>query len=98
MQLVQQTVDADKNTVKEYNCNFNAAGATVTGITVIEECEDDDYTHMLVYVDYTNKQVRDVYENAEFAKQVSAALGYAVEFTEEGMQEQGKASMEAYAD
>ena len=67
----------------------------VKSITV-ETFEDDvnDYLH-----DYKNILVEhdsewEIYTDSGFERAISEALGYAVTFTEQGMQERGKASME----
>jgi hypothetical protein len=60
---------------------------TVTGIRVIEE---DDFK--LVYVEHDTAW--EIYTDTGFEAAISAKLGYAVEFTEQGMQEDGVASLE----
>jgi len=60
---------------------------TVTGIRVIEE---EDFK--LVYVEHNTTW--EIYTDTGFEEAISKALGYAVEFTEQGMQEDGVASLE----
>ena len=68
---------------------------TVKSITV-ETFEDDvneymhDYKHILVEHD----SEWEIYTDSGFELAISEALGYDVTFTEQGMQERGKASME----
>lgn len=67
----------------------------VKSITV-ETFEDDvndfmhDYKHILVEHD----SEWEIYTDSGFERAISEALGYEVSFTEQGMQERGKASME----
>jgi len=97
--LKNETIDDDYKT-QEYACDFLVtctgdglwgceAGRVVrvTGVTVVEE---DGYKNISVEHDST----WDVYTDRGFRKAVCAALGYAVSFTEQGMQEDGLASME----
>ena len=68
---------------------------TVKSITV-ETFEDDvneymhDYKHILVEHD----SEWEIYTDSGFERAISNALGYDVTFTEQGMQESGRASME----
>ena len=62
---------------------------TVTDISVYTD-EDDGYTSISVEHDTT----WDIYTDSGFEAAISAALGYDVQFTEQGMQEDGVASME----
>jgi hypothetical protein len=63
---------------------------TVTDISVYAD-EDDGYKSISVEHDTT----WNIYTDSGFENAVSDALGYAVQFTEQGMQEDGVASMEA---
>ena len=64
---------------------------TVTGISVYTDTDEDDgYTSISVEHDTT----WDIYTDSGFEAAISAALGYDVQFTEQGMQEDGVASME----
>jgi beta-mannanase len=60
---------------------------TVTDISVYT---DDDYTSIEVEHDTT----WNIYTDSGFEAAISAALGYDVQFTEQGMQQDGVASME----
>jgi beta-mannanase len=60
---------------------------TVTDISVYT---DDDYTSIEVEHDTT----WNIYTDTGFEAAISAALGYDVQFTEQGMQQDGVASME----
>jgi hypothetical protein len=62
---------------------------TVTDVSVYTD-EDDGYTSISVEHDTT----WDIYTDSGFESAISAALGYDVQFTEQGMQEDGVASME----
>ena len=61
---------------------------TVTDIKVWDE--DPDYTLIEVMHDST----WDIYTDSGFESAISEQLGYPVSFTEQGMQEDGVASME----
>ncbi len=92
-------------TIKRYACDFIAEcnGSSiwsdttnkkvrVTGITVIEEdFEDFKWTQVNVEHDST----WDIYTDSGFEAAISEAVGFAVTFTEQGMQEDELASMEA---
>ena len=75
----------------------DTAGRTVTvsGITVTEEQYDDGdkYTHITVEHDST----WDIYTDTAFTRAISEALKMDVDFTEQGMQDDGLASMEVYS-
>ena len=62
---------------------------TVTDISVYAD-EDDGYTS--IYVEHNTTW--DIYTDSGFEDAISAKLGYDVQFTEQGMQEDGVASME----
>jgi len=61
----------------------------VTGATVIKDAEFD-FTHVSVEHDSD----WDIYTDTAFEAAMSEALGFEVHFTEQGMQEDGLASME----
>ena len=63
---------------------------TVSDISVYED-EDDGYKSISVEHDTT----WNIYTDSGFEAAISAKLGYDVQFTEQGMQEDGVASMEA---
>jgi hypothetical protein len=60
----------------------------VTGVTVVEEGD-------CVSVDVKHDATWDIYTDTAFERAISEAVGFAVVFTEQGMQEDGLASMEA---
>ena len=62
---------------------------TVTDISVYTD-EDDGYTSVSV----EHNTTWDIYTDSGFESAISAALGYDVQFTEQGMQEDSVASME----
>ena len=62
---------------------------TVTDISVYTD-EDDGYTSIEVEHDTT----WEIYTDSGFEAAISKALGYEVQFTEQGMQQNGIASME----
>jgi hypothetical protein len=62
---------------------------TVTDISVYTD--EDDYTSVSV----EHNTTWDVYTDTGFEAAISEVLGYDVQFTEQGMQEDGVASMEA---
>ena len=66
-----------------------AQTVTVTDISVYTD--EDDYKSISVEHDTT----WDIYTDTGFEAAISEQLGYAVSFTEQGMQEDGTASMEA---
>ncbi len=92
-------------TIKRYACDFIVETAgdglwgceagrkiNVRGITVIEEdFEDFKWTQVNVEHDST----WDIYTDSGFEAAISEAVGFAVTFTEQGMQEDELASMEA---
>ena len=65
---------------------------TVSGITVTEEQYDDGDKYMHVTVEHDSTW--DIYTDTAFAKAISEALKMDVDFTEQGMQDDGVASME----
>jgi hypothetical protein len=68
---------------------------TVSGITLTEEVYDDGdtYTHVTVEHDST----WDIYTDSGFTKAISEAMQMDIDFTEQGMQDDGLASMEVYS-
>jgi len=62
---------------------------TVTDISVYTD-EDDGYTSISV----EHNTTWDIYTDSGFESAISEQLGYDVQFTEQGMQENGVASME----
>jgi hypothetical protein len=64
---------------------------TVTVSDISVYTDEDDYKSISVEHDTT----WDIYTDTGFEQAISEQLGYAVMFTEQGMQEDGIASMEA---
>lgn len=100
--LTLQAVEHDEDyTGYYYTCNervtcggetlwgYTQAGdvLTVTGVNVYVR---DDYCDVSV----TLAEERVVYTDAQFAQAVSKLLGMAVDYTEQGMQDYGRVSME----
>ena len=76
---------------------MNTANKTVNVKSItVETFEDDvneymrDYKHIMVEHDAE----WEIYTDRGFERAISEALGYEVQFTEQGMQERGRASME----
>ena len=100
--LINTHVEKDEDfTVKTYSADMHVALAGdsiwsdtanktvhVTGITVVEEGES-------ISVNVAHNATWDIYTDTGFERAVSEAVGYAVKFTEQGMQEDGFASLEA---
>jgi hypothetical protein len=63
---------------------------TVTVDTITVNEEEDGYKHISV----THDTTWDIYTDSGFESAISAALGYEVAFTEQGMQDNGVASLE----
>ena len=104
LKLIRTHTD-EETVVKQYEADFAVALAgdsiwsdtsgkvvQVTGITVLEDTYEDEVSRM-VYV--AHDAGWDIYTDSGFEAAVSEALGYSVVFTEQGMQEDGLASMEA---
>ena len=68
-----------------------AGPQTVTVTDVSVYTDEDDYKS--IYVEHNSTW--DIYTDTGFESAISDVLGYAVQFTEQGMQENGNASMEA---
>ena len=98
-----ETEQLDNAIVTRYDCNEtvkcngtsiwgNTKGRTVhvTHIDVIEETDINCKT-----VNVTHDSDWDIYTDTAFEQAVSTLLGYDVVFTEQGMQDNGYASMEA---
>jgi len=65
---------------------------TVTGICVIHTAFDDSIN---TQVNVTHNSTWDIYTDSGFEDAISEAVGFKVGFTEQGMQEDEYASMEA---
>jgi hypothetical protein len=92
-------------TVMQYAANFTVTTAgdglwgceagrkvNVTNIYVITEGDDED---ALKTVNVEHDSTWDIYTDGAFERAISEALGFTVAFTEQGMQEDEFASMEA---
>jgi hypothetical protein len=101
--FVAITVEEDC-TVVDYDTDFTVTTAGdglwgceagrkvhVEGITVITNASDDN---VYVSVNVTHNSTWDIYTDTGFSSAISEALGLAVNFTEQGMQEDNFASME----
>ena len=104
LKLVHEATE-ENTTVKRYECDFTVetdgdglwgceAGRkiNVRGITVINEQYDVDEVYTLVNVEHDSTW--DIYTDTGFETAISEALGFAVTFTEQGMQDDNMASME----
>jgi hypothetical protein len=102
--LIETEHDEDA-VIKRYDCDFivETAGdglwgceagrkVHVTGVTVIENDYDGE-TYTMVNVEHDSTW--DIYTDSAFETAISDAVGFAVMFTEQGMQEDNMASMEA---
>ena len=68
-----------------------AGPSTVTVTDISVYTDEDGYTSVSV----EHNTTWDIYTDSGFEQAISEQLGYAVMFTEQGMQENGVASMEA---
>ena len=106
LKLVNKTTDTDGMTHTEYACDFvakcdgtslwadtNNLRVRVTGIDIFE---GGDYSEGYKQVDVAHDADWEIYTDRGFEAAISAALGYDVQFTEQGMQDTGFASMEAF--
>jgi hypothetical protein len=66
----------------------------VTGIQVYTHYDDDGVTESNVDVNVTHNADWNIYTDTGFESAISNLLGFDVQFTEQGMQEDGYASME----
>jgi hypothetical protein len=95
----------DECVIKRYECDFIVTTAgdglwgceagrkvNVRGVTVIEE-DYDDYKSVMVNVEHDSTW--DIYTDSGFEDAISEAVGFRVGFTEQGMQDDNYASMEA---
>ena len=101
--LARYEIDGD-TVITEFDCDFIAEcdgtsiwsdttnkKVRVTGICVIHNaCDDSFYTS----VNVTHDSNWEIYTDRGFEAAISAALGFNVSFTEQGMQEDELASME----
>ena len=97
-------VDSDYTSV-QYTCKFTVVTAgdglwgceagrkvKVEGITVVTNAYEDTVS-VMVNVEHDSEW--DIYTDSGFESAISEALGFDVRFTEQGMQEDNYASMEA---
>jgi hypothetical protein len=68
----------------------DTAGRKVTVTQIVVDEDEDGYKNILVRHDSD----WDIYTDTGFESAISDVLGYTVSFTEQGMQEDGLASME----
>jgi hypothetical protein len=100
LKIASVTQDAD-STDTQYDCDFivecagdslwgdtNGRKVHVTGISVFEDAEG------FKSITVAHDSEWDIYTDTGFEAAISEALGYEVCFTEQGMQEDGLASME----
>ena len=101
MLTVNNVVKDDDSTTTTYNCNFIAEcdGSSIWAdtngrkvqVTAISVCEFTDYKS----VEVTHDSTWVIYTDKGFERAISKALGFTVHFTEQGMQDDNYASMEA---
>ena len=71
---------------------WDYAGPQTVTVTDVSVYTDDD-GYKSIYVEHNTTW--DIYTDSGFESAISEQLGYDVQFTEQGMQENGVASMEA---
>ena len=73
-----------------------AAEVPVTSVEIYEEDYGDGDTSTMIYVEHDANGCGDwrIYTDKGFEESISVALGFDVTFTEQGMQDDGVASME----
>jgi len=106
---LKETTRDDDSTTTHYTCNERVVLAgdsiwdcTLTEVTVTDICvtEFEDYKSINVYYDVDGEEGTEVedswrmYTDSGFEEAISELLGYTVFFTEQGMQDNGMASME----
>jgi hypothetical protein len=102
MQLTLTAITKDEDTTHyNYDCGFsvitNGDGlwgcekGRVVNVSGIDVFEEDGYK----MIEVTHDSDWDIYTDTAFEAAISEALGYTVGFTEQGMQEENLASMEA---
>ena len=82
------------SSIWDYNGDLRVAVSAVEVHDITYE--DDDDTSTMVYVEHSANGTGDwrIYTDDGFEESISAALGFDVTFTEQGMQDDGIASME----
>lgn len=96
---------AEDYTAQNFDCDFTVITAgdglwgceagrkvRVTGISIVTNAFDSDLN---VMVNVAHNSDWDIYTDSAFETAISEAVGFAVRFTEQGMQEDELASMEA---
>jgi hypothetical protein len=91
--------EADGYAVCDYSGLWGYDGAaqvSVSAIEVREETYEDGDTSTMIYVEHDAGGTGDwrIYTDKGFEDSISTALGFDVTFTEQGMQDDGVASME----
>ena len=103
LKLVEEYVDTEEGTVEQtYECDVKIVleGDSLYGTTKGDVATVTSvYTHKQQDSEYVTIQVAhdlgwQVYTDTGFADGISALLGYDVDFTEQGMQEDNNASLE----
>jgi hypothetical protein len=102
--LVNCNIDSD-SIANNFACDFTVETAgdgiwgceagrkiKVTGITIIVNCYDGEFYTM---VNVEHDTTWEIYTDTGFESAISEAVGFAVTFTEQGMQEDNYASMES---
>ena len=105
--LTLASIEHDSDTiVHEYKCNFKVKLAgdsiwdctlktvNVTGITVVYNVSDDEYYTSVNVTHDGGEGSWTMYTDSGFEAAISEAVGFDVTFTEQGMQDDGYASME----
>jgi hypothetical protein len=87
---VEGYAELDGTSIWDYDYDKLGYEVKVTHIGVTEY--DDENTNLSVYV--THDAGWEIYTDRGFERSISAVLGFAVSFTEQGMQDDGVASME----
>ena len=67
----------------------------VTGVQVIETTYADEPADTYTLVNVTHNTTWDIYTDSAFENAISKLVGFAVQFTEQGMQDDNYASLEA---
>ena len=67
----------------------------VTGVQVVETRYADEPAEVYTSVNVTHNTTWDIYTDSAFENAISNLLGFAVQFTEQGMQDDNYASLEA---
>jgi hypothetical protein len=104
LKLISKTVYEDDEVHTEYECDFvaecagNSLWADTTGLQVrvthIDIFEGGGRSEGYKQVDVTHDANWEIYTDKGFEAAISDALGFAVTFTEQGMQDDNFASME----